>query len=122
LLYRGASQSWTKTAGAPVELVQATSRKGDAAAFIFGYPLRAGHPENPSNKILWVVRQPREGSDLLISSHSVAQLQPIVTVRETADSSPGEIYPSIVDVPSRGCWQFTLQWHGHTDAISLPYT
>jgi hypothetical protein len=29
-----------------------------AAGFIFGYPLRAGHPVNPSNKILWASARP----------------------------------------------------------------
>ena len=40
---------------------------------------------------------------------------------KSADSSPGEIYPSIVDVPSPGCWHFTLSWAGHHDEIDLLY-
>ena len=46
---------------------------------------------------------------------------PAVELREPANSGPGEIYPSFVDVPLPGCWTFTLRWHGHTDTIDLPY-
>jgi hypothetical protein len=122
VLYRGASPKWTVNAGAPRELVQATSRNGNANAFIFGYPLRAGHPQNPDNKILWVVKQPRNGSDLLITGYQLGHPAPAITVRQPADSGPGEIYPSIVAVPNQGCWQFKLEWHGHTDTVDLLYT
>ncbi len=32
-----------------------------AAAILAGYPLRAGHPQSPSNKVAWAVRIPRNG-------------------------------------------------------------
>ena len=118
-LYEGASESWA-TAG-PRDLVQATSHDGNAVAFLFAEPLRAGDPENPANKILWVVKQPRGTSDLVISGHPVDADAPTVSQSEPPDSSPGEIYPSIVNVPSSGCWQFTLEWNGNTDTIELPY-
>jgi hypothetical protein len=94
-LYRGASPAWTRNAGGPTDLVQATAHKARAAAFIFGYPLRAGHPQNPANKILWVVRLARQRSDLLISGHPIGASTPTVTQTEQANSGPGEIYPSI---------------------------
>jgi hypothetical protein len=120
-LYRGASPAWTRSAGGPAELVQATGHNGDVAAYLFGYPLRAGHPQDRANKILWVVRQPRDGSDLTISGHPLGASVPAVSQQQPPDSSPGEIYPSIVDVPGTGCWQFVLQWHGHEDTVELPY-
>ena len=119
-LYSGATESWATTG--PRDLVQATSHGGDAVAFLFADPLRAGEPENPANKVLWVVKQPRGGSDLVITGHPLGAATPDVSQSEAADSSPGEIYPSIVNVPSPGCWQFTLQWNGNTDTIELPYT
>ena len=91
-------------------------------AFLFGHPLRAGEPENPANKILWVVKQPRDGADLDLTGHPLGATTPTVSQHEAADSSPGAIYPSIVNVPSAGCWQFTLSWNGNTDTIELPYT
>jgi len=92
-----------------------------AAGFIFGYPLRSGHPENPSNKILWVVGLSRNGSWLGISGHPLGAATPTVTQRQPADSSPGEIYPSIVDVPQPGCWHFDLAWAGHKASVELLY-
>jgi hypothetical protein len=92
-----------------------------AAGFIFGYPLRSGHPENPSNKILWVVGLPRNGSSLEISAHPLGAATPTLTQIQPADSSPGEIYPSIVDVPQPGCWHFDLTWAGHKASVELVY-
>ncbi|MEA2508090.1 MAG: hypothetical protein QOG21_172 [Actinomycetota bacterium] len=45
----------------------------------------------------------------------------VVHFLEQADSGPGPIYPSIVDVPVAGCWNFSISWGRHTDAISLLY-
>jgi hypothetical protein len=72
------------------------------------------------NKILWVAREPRNGSDLVLT------LRPsggggAVTVRQPADSSPGEIYPSIVDVPTAGCWHAVAEWDGHRATFELAY-
>lgn len=93
-----------------------------AAGFIFGYPLRAGHPQNPSNKILWAVRTPRQGSTLEIEGHPLGAQQPTVHESQPANSGPGEIYPDGVDVPSPGCWHFTLRWAtGHAD-VDLNYS
>lgn len=122
VLYTGGREDWTSGANGPVDLVQATSNEGNVVAFLFASPLRAGEPENPANKILWVVKEPRNGSDLVISGHPLDADAPTVAQSELADSSPGEIYPSIVNVPSSGCWQFSLRWNGNTDSIELPYT
>lgn len=120
---RGNVPAWLDEAGAhnnpATPYVLATPQQ--AAGFLFGYPLRSGHPENPFNKILWVVGLPRNGSSLEISGHPLESSAPIVKVVSPADSSPGEIYPSIVDVPTPGCWQFELAWAGHTASVELPY-
>ena len=82
--------------------------------------LHAGHPSNPANKILWIVHTPR-GSQLVIRAHPLGRTRPLVTVRRPADSGPGSIYPSYVDVPRAGCWQITLRWSGGTDSLDLAY-
>jgi hypothetical protein len=93
-----------------------------AAGFLFGYPLRAGAAvENPNNKILWVVGQPRNGSDLAIAGHPVGAANPSITQAQPADSGPGEIYPTIVNVPVAGCWHFDLSWSGHKASVELLY-
>lgn len=120
-LYRGGSPAWTATANPPTFLVAATGHAGDVTAFLFGYPLRAGQPTDRQNKILWVVRQPRNGAELVLSGRPLGRSAPVVRFQRPADSSPGEIYPSIVDVPTAGCWEFTLRWNGNHDVIDLPY-
>src|SRR5438132_4574361 len=92
-----------------------------AAGFIFGYPLRTGHPTDRANKVLWVVRFPRNGSPLNISGQLSGANAPAVHVTQLADSGPGEIYPSIVDVPQPGCWRFDLTWSTHQATVYLEY-
>jgi hypothetical protein len=93
-----------------------------AAGFIFGYPLRSGAPSNPNNKILWVVGVPRDGNDLHVSGHPMDAATPTIDLRFPADSEPGEIYPSTVDVPSAGCWHFDLAWGPNQASADLLYT
>jgi hypothetical protein len=99
----------------------AISEGGNVVAIVFGYPLRAGRPTNPANKILWIMRLQRNGSPLTIKARRLHSNAPRVTAVVPADSSPGEIYPSYVNVPSAGCWRISLRWAGHTDSIDLPY-
>lgn len=90
------------------------------AAFVFGYPLRAGQPTDPSNKILWVVAGGRTGP-LVVDAHPAAASQPSVHLSLPDNSGPGNIYPSSVDVPTAGCWHLTLGWSGHTAQLDLVY-
>ena len=91
------------------------------AAFLFSDPLRTGHPENPANKILWVVRTPRNGSALTIDGHPLGAASPSVHESKGADYDPGEIYPDGVDVPTAGCWQFDLRWATSHAQVELNY-
>jgi hypothetical protein len=78
--------------------------------------LRAGHPTNPHNKVLWVVRFPREGRPLLITARRGGR---VVQIRLPPDSSPGEIYPSYVDLPTPGCWRLALAWGPHHGSLNV---
>lgn len=124
---RGAAPRWTAPAwstsspGFASHLHYALSAGRNVVAVLFGYPLRAGRPEDPANKILWIVRQPRRGQPLQIRAQPVGFSARSVTASWPADSSPGEIYPSIDNVPLAGCWRFTLRWAGHADVIALRY-
>ena len=123
-LLRGGVPAWLDEAGAhnnPDRLPYAVAAPPIAAGFLFGYPLRAGHPDNPANKILWVVARPRDGSALTISAHPIGRAAPLVTTIQPANSSPGEIYPSIVDVPEPGCWHLDLAWAGQQASVELEY-
>lgn len=99
----------------------AIAHPATAAAFIFGHPLHmptSGIAYN--NKILWVVGTARTG-DLLIEGHPLGAGAPTVRYTQTANSFPGEIYPSGIDVPVAGCWQFTLRWSDQVAEIELEY-
>ena len=112
---------WTANAGLPADVPYAVSREANVVAVLFGYPLRAGHREDGrSNKILWDMRDSRDGQPLLLTARPLAGGS-AVNLTFPADASPGEIYPSFVDVPTPGCWHMTLQWNGHTATIDLPY-
>jgi hypothetical protein len=119
----GSIPQWLDDAGGhnnPSSLPYVIAHPALAAAFLFVQPLRAGHPENPANKVLWVVRTPRTGP-LTIDGHPLAAAAPTMHEVLPANSGPGEIYPSYVDVPTAGCWHFDLQWaHSHAQ-VELNY-
>lgn len=100
---------WMQTAG------------GRAVGVVFANRLRAGQPEDPANKVLWIMRLPRNGSPLSIRATPLRARAPVVTASWPANSSPGEIYPSYVNVPTAGCWHLQLRWAGHTDSIDLRF-
>ena len=99
----------------------AIAERGTAVALVFGYPLRAGAPTNPANKVLWIMRLPRHGSPLAIRARPLHGDAPLLRETLPADSSPGEIYPSYVNVPQAGCWHLTLHWAHHKDSLDLRY-
>lgn len=122
-IHNGAPPSWTAAAwsdSSPGFRVPYALASGDAAgAFFFARRLRAGHPENPSNKVLWIVRFPRDGHPLDISAR--LGRDPSVVVRSSwpADSEPGEIYPSSIDLPKAGCWHLELVWGSHRASVDI---
>ena len=124
-LRRGAPPAWNpRPAGftkEPPDLPYVLGRRDTVMGYVFNAPLvaptRAG-----KNKILWYVRQPRHGSPLRIAGHPAGADHPEVTRQFPADSSPGEIYPSGVEVPHPGCWVFTLTWDGHEDDVVLRFS
>jgi hypothetical protein len=125
-LYRGQPPAWTAPAFSdnsqgPLAWPFAIGDRGTVVAVMFGFPLRAGDPTNPADKVLWIMRLARHGSPLEISARPLHAGAPVIRHSWPADSGPGEIYPSYVNVPTRGCWRLTLRWARHTDRIDLLY-
>jgi hypothetical protein len=121
---KGGIPGWLEAAGGynnPTYLRYVVAHPPLAAGFLFSDPLRAGHPQNPYNKILWVVRTPRNGTDLTIDGHPLGALSLKVHEVWPANSGPGEIYPDGGDVPSAGCWQFDLRWAKSHAQVELDY-
>jgi hypothetical protein len=120
---QGSIPQWLDDAGGhnnPTGLPYVIAHPELAAGFLFAHPLRAGHPENPANKILWVVRTPRTGP-LTIDGHPVGAPIPLIHEILPNNSGPGEIYPSFVDVPTAGCWQFDMKWATSHAQVELNY-
>lgn len=96
----------------PVPYVR--SDGGDIVAILWADhdPLTAPPRPDRNNKILWVspyggtlrIEATRTGSDR--------------TVVRTVDGGPG---PSVIDLPSPGCWSLDLRWGGHRDHLRLGY-
>lgn len=98
-------------------------REGRLAALVFAQPLTAPAPtDGRNNKILWVVhplpgpvRRGAAGPDLVIHASLVGGTASVV---RTVPDGPG---PSIVDLPTPGCWHLDLSWSGLTDSMNLYY-
>lgn len=116
-----AMPSWAHSANVTSAIPHLISPDGNVVAVVFGNPLRAGTPTDRSNKILWIVRQPRDGQPLEITATLPGSHAKPVHFAFPANASPGEIYSSTDDVPTPGCWQFALAWNGHRSAINLSY-
>ena len=123
-VYKGGVPDWLTQAGDnnnPNDLPYFITDPPIAAGFMFGYPLHATAPGKQGNKILWVVGIPRGGSDLHITGHPQNTITPTIDQAFPANSSPGEIYPSEVDVPQAGCWHFDLSWDKNKTSVDLVY-
>jgi hypothetical protein len=120
-IHRGAPPSWSAAAWSqsPGFKLPYALASGDSAAAFLWVRLRAGAPTNPANKVLWVVRYPRHGHPLRILARDGARPALIARSSWPADSSPGEIYPSYLNLPKPGCWQLTLRWGSHTAHLAL---
>src|SRR5260370_25764744 len=118
-ILEGDVPAWIANVGVKDRAQYVLASPPTAAGVLFVQPLKSGHPTNPSNTILWVVKLPRDTSALAIPGHPVAAATPIVTQTQPADSGPGEIYPTIIDVPHSGCWRFDLALAGHKTPVGL---
>jgi hypothetical protein len=95
---------------------------GDIVAVLWAShdPLVVPAPAGRTNKILWVSKLPATGgSNLEITARRLIGGTAVGSVQQrTVTGGPG---PSIIDMPTAGCWQFTLRWSGHTDTVDLSY-
>jgi hypothetical protein len=63
------------------------------------------NPDGGTNKILWIVdAESSSPADLVIAAHPLGSPSPTIAVRVPGVRS----YPSIVNLPTPGCWQLDL--------------
>lgn len=96
------------------------SASGKLTAILWADPLLSPRPEDHNNKILWVARvADSSGSDMRISAQRMIGSTPIGSpVARTVTGGPG---PSIINMPTAGCWRFNLSWAGQHDSVDLEY-
>lgn len=95
--------------------------RGDRiAGLLFGYPLQSPPAAGKANKILWVAHHAGTSADTLrIQAVRMVGSRRIGTpIRMRVPHGPG---PSIVNLPSSGCWRLTLSWGGTEDSLDLRY-
>jgi hypothetical protein len=96
--------------------------KGDIVAILWALhdPLVTPVPANRNDKILWVSKvTDQPGSNLQITARRLTSSGASgPAVQRTVIGGPG---PSSVEMPTAGCWQFTLRWSGHVDTLDLSY-
>jgi hypothetical protein len=95
-------------------------REGRIAAILWADPLRSPAPVDHNNKILWVSHAATiAGSDLRISAQLMVGATPAgKPVARRVMGGPG---PSIINLPSAGCWRLTLRWSHTSDVLDLRY-
>jgi hypothetical protein len=92
---------------------------GLIAALLWAYPLLSPPPLTHNNKILWVSKVSDDGSPMRMTAQRVnatAAAGPVV--HRQMVGGPG---PSIINLPTAGCWRVELQWSGHHDTVELEY-
>jgi hypothetical protein len=121
-LQRGVLPTWARTGFSDPRprMPHVIGRHGRIAAIVFGDPLLSPPIEGRSNKILWVARElTTSASDLRIRAQRVRGGRLVgEAVRRLVPRGPG---PSIIDLPSPGCWRLALRWSDQRDELSLRY-
>ncbi|MFC4021765.1 hypothetical protein ACFOW4_28040 [Micromonospora sp. GCM10011542] len=95
--------------------------KGDIVAVLFAHPLARVRTDGSANKILWVPR-PAATPSVTTSPDALAITATLdgtdTRVTREVSGGPG---PSIIDLPTAGCWHLELRWSGRTDTMDLVY-
>jgi hypothetical protein len=77
---------------------------------LYSPPVRSGQ----QNKILWIPKVIRQRGAMMKITARLAGSDAVVTRRVNAG-------PSIVNLPSAGCWKLTLSWSGQRDTVDVRY-
>ncbi|HYM96776.1 MAG TPA: hypothetical protein VET26_05730 [Candidatus Sulfotelmatobacter sp.] len=95
---------------APWGVPWALGTGGEAVAYVFANQLVAGSSprvDGTSNKVLWVAKG--APPNFVVNARPLGEDRPLVTIAGG---------PSIVDLPTAGCWTFQLTWGSSGEAGS----
>jgi hypothetical protein len=111
-----AQGGWSHAKGTPWPVPWAFGSNKDTVAYLFATRLVAGvspRVDGSSNKVLWEAKDYPSGANVVVEASPLGQSHPVVTIAGG---------PSIVDLPSAGCWTFRLSWStngGRNSTINL---
>jgi hypothetical protein len=112
--------TWARAGFTPptVAMPYVMGAQGNIVAILWAEhdPLRAPPLPDRSNKILWVSRLGLQPTDSLQIRATLSGTGRTVTREVTG--GPG---PSIINLPTAGCWSLNLSWSGHQDHLELRY-
>src|SRR4051794_22551307 len=115
----GALPTWARGGFTDPRIPHVVGKSQRIVAILFGYPLRSPPRQQRRNKILWVTRRTPDASALRIHAQRMSGYMPIGSpVHRKVSGGPG---PSIINLPSPGCWRLTLRWSGRADGLDLSY-
>ena len=112
-----AQSGWTHQNVTPWPVPWVLGTFGNAVAYLFATELVAGggaRVDGSSNKVLWVVKDSPTAA-IAVVARPFGLADPVVVIKVAGG-------PSIVEVPSPGCWTFKLSWSAsgdHSSTINL---
>jgi hypothetical protein len=77
-----------------------------------------GYPDGRSTKILWYTANPHASNDMQITGKKLSADQAMFQ-QTFPMASPAGDYPSIVTIPTPGCWELQLQSGTVTAAVTV---
>jgi hypothetical protein len=110
-----AQHGW-RAHGAPWPVPWAFGTHDGTVAYVFATQLVAGSSprvDGSNNKVLWVAMDSPSGANVVVEGSPLGRSEPVVSIAGG---------PSIVDVPTAGCWTFRLSWSAngrHSSIINL---
>ena len=111
-----AQGGWSHANGTPWLVPWAFGTGRNTVAYMFATQLVAGtspRVDGSQNKVLWEAKDYPSGGNVKVEGRPIGQSVPVVTIAGG---------PSIVDIPTAGCWTFRLSWIAngeHSSVISL---
>jgi alpha-beta hydrolase superfamily lysophospholipase len=115
----GVLPRWARGGFSDPHIAHVLGRAGRIVAILFARPLYSPPTPGRNNKILWVARASVDTPGLrIVAQRMRGSRRTGAPVQRFVRGGPG---PSIINVPSAGCWRFTLRWSGRTDSLDLVY-
>jgi hypothetical protein len=114
----GAGQpSWADIGGGRIPW--AVGQPPEVVGLIFATELVANgaRPDGSANKILWLTRAPISTTQLTLRAQPAEAAEPVVTLRFPQVEGYQQ-FPSIVNLPTSGCWRINISWGAGSTANS----